>query len=590
VAGEREEIPLRLSARSAGAGDEGLVRLLAGVEVDAAAAGLLPRSAADREAALEVVLVGASRDEPRVFRSEDRVVVGGASADESGALAFLRELQVPPGIVKIRALVRDVATGRTGTVTLRVQVASPGAELTSKLTSAPVSEAVDPASPRSSEFLTRDLPLLAALQAGSLVNAFEHRSDLLHFAPHGSWREARVLIAAPLESLAMVLDKASAEGSPMDVLALVQDDQGRLAARFKAVWPIERNLQAPAPSTNVLFQQPIRLPPGRYVLSTFLRAARGPGLSSRRQAFEVTPAAPLALSSLTLISGDAEGPSLPAPAREAETDEAGARETDGALASLLEKAGRYVTAYEAGFRDLVAEETYTQWAGSTRRVTRAEIVYVSIPGPIPWTCFRDVLEVDGLKVREREDRIRDLFLRQTRATALERAKRIIEESARYNVGQAYRTANIPTLPLLFLHPRNQDRFAFERKGRRSLAGVATVEVLITERARPTLVSDGAGGDLPAIGRVFIDPELGTVVRTITTFRVPSSRSVARLSVDYRPDAALGLWLPTEMKEDYRDLGGTFDPVFRRPTEATARYARYRRFEVSVDEKASLPPK
>jgi hypothetical protein len=267
---------------------------------------------------------------------------------------------------------------------------------------------------------------------------------------------------------------------------------------------------------------------------------------------------------------------------------------DSALAVILAKAGAYVLDFAQSFRDIVTEETYTQWAGARRQYSRSELVFVTIPGAIPWTCFRDVFEVDGRRVRDRQSRLEKLFLTESHRSAVAKANAIIVESARYNLGRVHRTINVPTLPLLFLHPANQERFRFERKGRRRFGERETVEIALVEVAHPTLVNDDAGGDVPATGRVFVDPVRGTVLRTDIEFRVNPGR--ARITVEYRFDAGLGIWLPMEMKENYQDLPDAFLAFvpglrgggFRADTEATARYARYRRFSVTTEERATIP--
>src|SRR5205814_2996334 len=126
--------------------------------------------------------------------------------------------------------------------------------------------------------------------------------------------------------------------------------------------------------------------------------------------------------------------------------------------AVLEKAGDYVVGFAEAFRDVVVQETYLQWtanAGAPRR-SKADLVYVSIPGAISWTCFRDVFEVNGQPVREHESRLEKLFLAESRASAIQQADAIIIASAQYNPG-ARRTANVPPPPPLFLHPADQHR-------------------------------------------------------------------------------------------------------------------------------------
>ena len=257
---------------------------------------------------------------------------------------------------------------------------------------------------------------------------------------------------------------------------------------------------------------------------------------------------------------------------------------DPVLATILEKTGDYVVGFEEGFRDVVVEETYLQWmanAGSPRR-SKADLVYVSIPGAISWTCFRDVFEVNGKPVREHESRLEKLFLAESRASAIQKADAIIVASAQNNLGTG-RTVNVPTLPLLFLHPENQHRFRFERKGRRRFGDRESVEIAFDEVVKPTLVNDGEGANVPATGRVFVDPRDGVVFRTET--HLSPSQTIGYLVTEYRFDPGLGIWLPAEMTEQYRDpRNKAID------TEATARYARYRRFGVTTEESVTPPQK
>lgn len=254
---------------------------------------------------------------------------------------------------------------------------------------------------------------------------------------------------------------------------------------------------------------------------------------------------------------------------------------DPVLALILEKAREYVVDYGETFRDVVAEEDYMQWNQVSRRRTRSDLVFVSMPGPIPWTCFRDVFEVDGRQVRDRESRLEKLFLAEPQASAMKKADAIVLASAQYNLG-ARRTVNVPTLPLLFLHPENQARFRFERKGSRRFEDREAVKILFAEVVRPTLVNDGDRHDVPASGRVFVDARDGVVLQTEVTLH--PTYTLARLRTDYRLDPGLGMWLPAEMSEQYRDpQGRSID------TEATALYTRYRRFGVTTEEHVDLPP-
>ena len=266
---------------------------------------------------------------------------------------------------------------------------------------------------------------------------------------------------------------------------------------------------------------------------------------------------------------------------------------DAATTELLQKAAEYVDGCEQTFRYIVAEELYTQWgpdpgtSAMAPRTLRSDLVFVSLPGEIPWTTFRDVFEVDGRAVREREARLERLFMRPSR-DAFAQADRILREGARYNLGEAFRTVNVPTLALLFLHARNQPRFTFARKGSRLFDGISGVEVAFDEVARPTIVRDSYGGNIPVKGRAWIDPARGTVLRieadydlTTERDRAQSTRQTAHVSTSFERQPALDAHVPVEMKELYLTGAGRI--------EATARYSNFRRFRVETEETLKSVP-
>ncbi len=274
------------------------------------------------------------------------------------------------------------------------------------------------------------------------------------------------------------------------------------------------------------------------------------------------------------------------------------------LVMVLERAARYVLDYEQAFHDIAAEEAYTQWTGpqrrsaamgltllctpsSCRRTTRADVVFVRLGDEVPWGTFRDVFEVDGQKVRDRKGRLESLFGTSSPASGVQRAQAILNESARYNIGPAVRNINFPTLALVFLHPRNQRRFAWKRGGTRRFSTVEGLEVGFEETARPTLVDEAGQGDLPAKGRFWIDPARGTVLRSEITFRFEPARARAYVSTQYRAEPKLAMWVPVEMREEYEDLTGA--PVFHSPSEATARYSNFRKFTVTIEDVAARLP-
>ena len=253
------------------------------------------------------------------------------------------------------------------------------------------------------------------------------------------------------------------------------------------------------------------------------------------------------------------------------------------LEDVLSLAGRYVTRLEEQLAILVAEETHTQSVfvgreGSAwqRRALVSDVAWVPTGDPFVWAFFRDVREVDGDPVRDREERLAHLFPSGVTLAGTERALQILKESARYNLGPP-RTVNCPTVALSFLHPRNQPRFAFRLDGHDERQGVPTWRVRFSERARPTLARASRGQDVPARGLLWMEAGSAALVESRLELRPPGPLPIVIETV-YAHDDRLGGWLPTEMREAY----GIRSRSSREPRlEAVARYSGWRRAQVEV---------
>jgi hypothetical protein len=266
------------------------------------------------------------------------------------------------------------------------------------------------------------------------------------------------------------------------------------------------------------------------------------------------------------------------------------------------RAAAYATAYETALSGLVAEEKYAQrtykyqsqmvsdmptaggrtlsgiahlegdWVPDAERKLRADVLLVKAQGGDRWLPFRDVFEVDGKAVREREQRLQNLFLKAP-ATAAERAAQINAESARYNIGFVERNVNLPTLALRYLDPARRAGLLFKRMGQATMAGVKTWELAFAERDSPTVVRDGCK-DIPATGSFWIDPATGRVIRS--TMRLQIGTVSIEVTVTYKSDAKAGeTWVPAEMREVYSSA--------TRRVECVATYSNIRRFQVTTEE-------
>jgi hypothetical protein len=211
--------------------------------------------------------------------------------------------------------------------------------------------------------------------------------------------------------------------------------------------------------------------------------------------------------------------------------------------------------------------------GGGQRDLRSDLLLIHVGGTVEWQPFRDVFEVGGAPVRDRDERLTRLF-NQPREAILARAEAIAQESSRYNIGMVVRTINTPVHTLLFLRPALQPRFRFTLDKRDETAGPDVWIVKYEERVRPTLIRGDRDSDLPASGRFWIHAGTGRVVRSeLLTF---SGAGTARVTTSFRDDAATDIAVPAEMHEEYQTQRGR--------VLATATYSRFRHFAVSTDSK------
>jgi hypothetical protein len=252
------------------------------------------------------------------------------------------------------------------------------------------------------------------------------------------------------------------------------------------------------------------------------------------------------------------------------------------LKVVLGRAGEYVVRFERDLATLVAEEHYIQevvGASTEHRELRSDLLFVSQLGGHRYVEFRDVFEVDGRTLRERDDRLTRLASRPSDASM----GQIVTESARYNIGDIERTINVPLLPLMFLIPENQGRFRFgvQKNGTPPSAlkdlppspyFTVSTEVWVIEYReveRPTIIRFvDRRKDIPARGRFWIEPASG---RVLMSELIAEDRTVhATIDVSYQSEPVLDLLVPIEMRETYWRAD--------QPTRITgiATYGRFRR--------------
>lgn len=264
-------------------------------------------------------------------------------------------------------------------------------------------------------------------------------------------------------------------------------------------------------------------------------------------------------------------------------------QTPNTTEALLKVAGDHLARFRRDIAGIVLEEDYLQQARAQvvmARKLRSDLA-VMADTEQGWIEFRDVFEVDGKPVRDRQDRVVSLFASPSQNT-LDQARRIVGEGARFNlvpVGLSFdRTINLPMASLMFLRSGNQSRSHFRRDGGDSIAGHRVAVLRFNETSRPRLI--GSPDNAAAQGTFWILPDTGEVARTelIIRSRRGTTEIVATIRVDYAEDAKQQLWLPRQMEEEYVITDAVGQPaaeIFGR-----AIYSNIRKFNVVVEEKAA----
>jgi hypothetical protein len=256
---------------------------------------------------------------------------------------------------------------------------------------------------------------------------------------------------------------------------------------------------------------------------------------------------------------------------------------DDSVKEVVRRMAAYVDRYGERASIVVATERYTQrvksgaQAAARERNTVADFAIVKAQGFGGWVGFRDVVEADGVRISDHEDRL--LRVLENVTGSFDEAKRLSDESARFNIGSIARNFNVPTAALFFFGRDNLERFKFTRK---SAAG-GLWEVAFRETAHPTLVRTPEGRSIPSEGTVWVSGADGTVVRTRIHMSFAargsgfSSSSVeAEIEVTYTHVPAVGLWLPAAMTESYEMVRGST----RERITTEAKYSDYRVFQTS----------
>jgi hypothetical protein len=246
------------------------------------------------------------------------------------------------------------------------------------------------------------------------------------------------------------------------------------------------------------------------------------------------------------------------------------------LADVVARLDGYLEGYEERLANVVAEETYRQWVeqgpkdrrSTTSRILSSDFALTLTSERNHWVGYRDTFEVDGVPVRDREERLQQLL----GSGEIGQAARIAEQNARFNLGNDLlaRTINVPTFALEMMHPRFRDRVKVRRTGAEVLDGRSGWLIEFREQNLLTFVRTPQGDDQPSRVVALVDIQTGEVLRTALTWaRVKGSIAV---SYGYAP----GISVPVPIRMAERFVTGTGALV-----AGEAMYTNFRRFETSA---------
>ena len=261
------------------------------------------------------------------------------------------------------------------------------------------------------------------------------------------------------------------------------------------------------------------------------------------------------------------------------------------IADVLAQAGRYVERFKQEFKAVLSDERYQQRLRRTEdrdsRSTRTGAVATSAPrccfSRCPTSDVADhpsVQQVDGRAIADSRQRLEEILAEAGPARAA-RLRQLLDEGAR----QIARNFSDPTLVLQFLQPAVQQRFAFTFAGAASVNGIEAWRLDFVERGAPTVVAVN-GADVPSRGSVWVARTDGTILETELAQSSEAIHLDAHARVTFRHDAALALFVPVRMTEQYRQqqLGWWGTPprtaVVNETIECVATYSNFRRFETS----------
>ena len=240
------------------------------------------------------------------------------------------------------------------------------------------------------------------------------------------------------------------------------------------------------------------------------------------------------------------------------------------LAELRIRVGTYARRFITQFSNVVSEEEYEQRfaVGSRKRHLKSDFLLVGYPGrPELVMVFRDVREVDGKQIRDKQDRITKLFL-QPFNNAAKRAQEIHRDGLRLSVDNGRMMD--PLTVIGYLQPEYQGGFRFSLGSAATDLGADIRELDLSPIPRP--------GQTGKQSRAWVSEQTGEIYKT--ELRAGFGARSEITTTTFAPDAGLKLRVPVQMRDEVPR--GNDDFI------GTAKYSNFRRFEVRTEAAVDVP--
>jgi hypothetical protein len=249
-----------------------------------------------------------------------------------------------------------------------------------------------------------------------------------------------------------------------------------------------------------------------------------------------------------------------------------------ALPDLLKVAGDSLVQYAQQLGTAAADEEFMQYdtasgrMGTPKRLNSVVVFYGQSNGSV--ATFRDLVGIDTVPVRPKDDRLVTLFKGPTASVSA--AQSLTEDALKAYAGQSLHALDNPMLALDLLRVANQPNWNYKIDGMKTMDGAQVAVLKFAEQGKGHVMDNAA-----AIGRYWIEPATGSIHQTELGFVMTGANIHA--TVRFTKDAQLGVFVPSELFEqvDASSAGtgmnnmGAGGNGNRQAMEGRARYSGYR---------------